>query len=269
MTGGHSTGISGLDKLTGSLRPGDSIFWMVDEARRYGELTERLAQACRRSGHALVHIYWRPEDRPRGKRVKGDASFCFDPGKSVEEQLDAFLSFASTHAGKCFIVGIPPAKGPKVYDEFKLMRFLGKVFAQLFWLDCFSYFGFLESQFGGDSLTILHDIPRILVQSHAKGDTTTLRILKAPGRPLADTQIVYALRGDELIPIDLEIRRSPISRVLLNEGRTLSGFWGLTKSWCTLAATRLACHEKNSSRILRPFWLTRAGSELPLPLSPR
>ena len=201
MTCGLSTGVSGLDKLTGGLRPGDSIFWIVDEARRYWELTDRFVHACRQCGHALVHIYWRPEDCRRAERVEGDATFCFDPERSVEEQLDAFLSFASTHAGKCFIVGIPPAEGHKVYDEFKLMRFLGKVFAQLFWLDSFSYFGFLESQFGSDSLTILHDIPRVLVQSKAKGDTVTLRILKAPGRPLVDTQIVYALQGDELMPI--------------------------------------------------------------------
>ena len=201
MSSSPSTGVSGLDKLTGGLRPGDSIFWCVDQASAYWQFVERFANASRQSGRGVVCISWRPEDCRSDERVECDSNFCFDPAKNIDEQLDAFLSFASAHGGDCFVLAIPPAKEQGGYDEFRLMRLLGKVFAQLFWLDSFSYFGFLEFQFDSDSLTILHDIPRILVQSKQREDVTTLRILKAPGRPLVDTQIVYALQGDELMPI--------------------------------------------------------------------
>jgi PAS domain S-box-containing protein len=196
-----STGISGLDKLIGGLRPGDSIYWCVGEARSYWKFAERFANASRQSGHGVVCISWRPEDCRGAQRVECDSSFCFDPTGNMKEQLDAFVDFASAHANDCFVFGVPPVREHEAYDEPRLMRFLGKVFAQLFWLDSISYFGFLESQFGSDSLTMLRDIPRILIQSNPKGDVTTLRILKAPGRPLVDTQVIYALHGDELTPI--------------------------------------------------------------------
>jgi PAS domain S-box-containing protein len=196
-----STGISGLDKLIGGLRPGDSVFWCVDEVRSYWKFAARFADACRQCRRGVVCISWHPEECRRAARVECDSSFCFDPTKGIEEQLDAFLDFASVHGNDCFVVGIPPAKKQESYEEPKLMRFLGKVFAQLFWLDSISYFGFLDSQFGSDSLTILHDIPRVLVRSNLKGDLNTLRILKAPGRALVDTHVVYALGGDELTPV--------------------------------------------------------------------
>jgi len=201
MTHTLSTGISRLDKLIGGLCPGDSIFWCVDEARSYWKFTGRFADACRQCGRGVVCISWRPEECRRRTRVECDSSFCFDPARNIEEQLDAFLDFASAHAGDCFVIGIPPVKEHEGYEESKLMRLLGKVFAQLFWLDSISYFGFLDSQFGSESLTILHDIPRVLVRSSLKGGLTTLRILKAPGRALVDTQVVYAFKGDELTPV--------------------------------------------------------------------
>ncbi|MCX5801804.1 MAG: PAS domain S-box protein [Candidatus Eisenbacteria bacterium] len=201
MSSNLTTGISGLDRLTGGLRRGDCIFWCVDEASRYWKLAERFACASRQSGRAVACITWRPEDGQYAELVERDSSFCFDLAGNTEKQLDAFLEFASAHGSDCFVVGIPPLKEHQSHAELTLIRLLGKAFSQLFWLDSTSYFGYLEGQFADDRLTILRDIPRILVQSNARGGTTTLRILKAPGRPLVDTQVVYALEGEELVAI--------------------------------------------------------------------
>jgi len=220
MTSGTSTGIPGLDKLIGGLRPGDSVFWLVDERARFQEQAERFAKACRRCKQKVVRVHWHPADCRAAKKARGDSSFCFDVKRPVNKQLNVFFDFAKSHAGDCFIVDVPPiekrslkrrpttkpnkrqpARKPPSAEELVLMKFLGKIFAQLYWLDCVAYFGFLESQFGSESLLLHEGIPRILIQFRADGDITTLRIVRAPRRPSVDTQVVYALRGKELTPL--------------------------------------------------------------------